>query len=141
MKRIYTFDFIRGFAIVGVPVFHRIIWDFYYQNVGSLEGSSSIGFFLLSLIMNMAGIFYSISGVVNGYMSFKRLKEGKITVKQFLIKSIVAGVSLILIGVFFRYFMLRGIDNVASIKLATGVIQSENRTGVFPYLILYEISV
>ncbi|MHA1112357.1 MAG: DUF418 domain-containing protein [Promethearchaeota archaeon] len=136
MKRIYTFDFFRGIAIIIVPIIHRVIWDYYFQNESPLEGSS-IGFFLFSLIMSMAGIFYCISGVVNGYMSYKRVKEGKMTPKQLLLKGVAAGISFILIGLFFRYFMLRSTDDVVSYVIKTGVIRTDNQTGVLPYLILY----
>ncbi len=138
MKRIYTFDLVRGIAIIGIPLIHRIVWDYYFQNSGSIDGSSSIGFFLISLIMSMAGIFYCISGVVNSFMSYKYLKEGKMTAKQYLIKSFAAGLSFILIGLFFRYFLLRSIDDVVSIKIHfPGEMQTDNATGVIPYLILY----
>ncbi len=136
MRRIYAFDFARGIAIIAVPIIHRVIWDFYFQNLGSLEGNPP-GFFFLSILMSMAGIFYCISGVVNGYMSYSRIKEGKITPKQLLLKGLATGVSLILIGLFFRYFMLRTYDDVVSIRPRLGVPMMENVTGVIPYLILY----
>ncbi|MBN2155192.1 MAG: DUF418 domain-containing protein [Candidatus Lokiarchaeota archaeon] len=136
MKRIYAFDFARGIAIIAVPIIHRIIWDYYCQNLTSLS-NTGLGFTIFSILMGMAGIFYCISGVVNGYMSYSRIKEGKITPKQLFLKGLATGVSFILIGLFFRYFLLRSMDDVVSVRPRLGIYMTENHTGVIPYLILY----
>jgi len=135
MRRIYAFDFARGIAIIAVPIIHRILWDYYFQNDDT--GNTGFGFTVLSIFMGMAGIFYCISGVVNAYMAYSRIKEGKITPKQLFLKGLAAGVSLILIGLFFRYFLLRSVDDVVSVRFLGGSSEHENITGVIPYLILY----
>ena len=137
MKRIHTFDLLRGVAIIIMVIAHRIFWDYYRQNVGAEV--MSISFFIFMLISTMAGIFYCISGAVNSYVNVNRLKDGRLTPKQLLAKSAVTGVMLIVISVVFRYFLLRTTDNVVSIIPGTDTIQHWNETGVLPYLILYGV--
>ena len=86
----------------------------------------------------MAGIFFCISGAVNTYVNFNRLKEGNLTSKQFLLRSFITGITLTIIGLLFRYFLLRTVDNVVSVN-ALGEVLSYNETGVLPYMILYGV--
>jgi peptidoglycan/LPS O-acetylase OafA/YrhL len=136
MKRIYTFDLLRGFAILAVVIIHRVFFDFYAQH-GDAQGLS-VGFFIFTIFSSMAGIFFCISGAVNTYVNFNRLKEGKQTSKQFLLRSFITGITLTIIGLLFRYFLLRTVDNVVSVN-ALGEILSYNETGVLPYMILYGV--
>ena len=133
-RRIYTFDLLRGFAILAVVIIHRVFFDFYAQH-GDAQGLS-VGFFLFTLFSSMAGIFFCISGAVNTYVNFNRLKEGKQTSKQFLLRSFITGLTLTIISLLFRYFLLRTVDNVVSVN-ALGEVLSYNETGVLPYMILY----
>jgi hypothetical protein len=91
------------------------------------------------LLAGMAGIFFCISGAVNSYVNFDRLKEGKLTTRELMAKSTVTGLMLIIISVVFRYFLLRTTDNVVSFIPGTDTIQYWNETGVLPYLILYGV--
>ena len=136
MKRIQTFDLLRGFAILAVVIIHRVWFDFYSQH-GEAQGLS-VGFFLFSLFSSMAGIFFCISGAVNTYVNYDRLKGGKLTSRQFLLNSFVTGITLTVIGLLFRYFLLRSFDNVVSVNGA-GEVLSYNETGVLPYMILYGV--
>ncbi len=137
MKRIYTFDFLRGFAIIAMILFHRILWDYYFQTGGIAGTSDTFGFFIITLFASMAGIFFCISGAVNTYMNFNRLKEGNITPRQVLLKSVVSGFFLIIISLFFLYFMMRNLDDVVMYSPISGNHITWNQTGVLPYLILY----
>ena len=136
MKRIQTFDLVRGFAILAVVLIHRVFFDFYSQH-GEAQILSA-GFFVFSLFSTMAGIFFCISGAVNTYVNFDRLKEGKLTSRQFLLRSFITGITLTVIGLLFRYFLLRTVDNVVSVN-ALGEVLSYNETGVLPYMILYGV--
>lgn len=136
MKRIQTFDLLRGFAILAVIIIHRVWFDFYNQNAGA-QGLS-VDFFLFSLFSSMAGIFFCISGAVNTYVNYNRLKGGKLTSRQFMQNSLVTGLTLTVIGLLFRYFLLRSFDNVVSVN-AAGEVLSYNETGVLPYMILYGV--
>jgi uncharacterized membrane protein len=136
MKRIQTFDLVRGFAILAVVLIHRVFFDFYSQH--SEAQVLSVGFFAFSLFSTMAGIFFCISGAVNTYVNYDRLKEGKLTSRQFLLQSFVTGITLTVIGLLFRYFLLRTVDNVVSVN-ALGEVLSYNETGVLPYMILYGV--
>jgi surface polysaccharide O-acyltransferase-like enzyme len=136
MRRIYTFDLLRGFAILAVVIIHRVFFDYFAQH-GDAQGLS-VGFFLFTLFSSMAGIFFCISGAVNTYVNFNRLKEGKQTSKQFLLRSFITGATLTIIGLLFRYFLLRTFDNVVSVN-ALGEVLSYNETGVLPYMILYGV--
>jgi hypothetical protein len=136
MKRIKTFDLLRGLAILVMVISHRITWDYIYQHPDAQ--AQSMGYFIYTLFSTMAGIFYCISGAVNSYVNFNRLNDGKITSKQLVNKSILTGVVLILISVLFRYFLLRSVDDVVSVS-PLGEVLKYNETGVLPYLILYGI--
>lgn len=136
MKRIFTFDLLRGIAIISVLIIHRIGWDFFYQIPDSVDSMSGI-YFIFIFFATMAGIFYCISGAVNVYVSFNRLEEGKSTAKQILYKNLASGFLLIILSYFFRFFLLRETDNVASINPETGLVIGNNSTGLIPYLILY----
>jgi peptidoglycan/LPS O-acetylase OafA/YrhL len=136
MRRIYTFDLLRGFAILAVVIIHRVYFDYYMQH-GDAQ-ALSIGFFTFTLLSSMAGIFFCISGAVNTYVNFDRLKEGKLSSTQFLQRSFITGITLTIIGLLFRYFLLRSYDNVVSVN-AMGEVLSYNETGVLPYVILYGV--
>jgi surface polysaccharide O-acyltransferase-like enzyme len=137
MKRIQTFDLLRGLAILAMIIIHRIIWDYFRQNPDA--DIYAVGFMMLTLFTNMAGIFFCISGAVNSYVNINRLKEGKITSKQVLFKSFSTGFILIILSVLFRYFLLRTTDNVVSYIPGTETIQHWNETGVLPYMVLYGV--
>jgi surface polysaccharide O-acyltransferase-like enzyme len=137
MKRIHTFDLVRGLAILAMVIIHRIIWDYYRQDPDA--DIFSVGFLILTLFTNMAGIFFCISGAVNSYVNINRLDEGKVTSKQVLFKSFSTGFILLILSLLFRYFLLRTTDNVVSYIPGTETIQHWNETGVLPYMILYGV--
>lgn len=137
MKRIQTFDLLRGLAIVAMILIHRIIWDYYRQNPDA--DIYAVGFMILTLFTNMAGIFFCISGAVNSYVNINRLKEGRISSKQVLFKSFSTGFILIILSLLFRYFLLRTTDDVVSYIPGTETIQHWNETGVLPYMVLYGV--
>ena len=136
MKRIKTFDILRGVAILVMVISHRIVWDYIYQHPEAQ--AQSIGYFIFTLFSTMAGIFYCISGSVNSYINFNRLKDGKITSSQLVKRSIATALLLILISLLFRYFLLRSVDDVVSVNPLGEVLQY-NETGVLPYLVLYGV--
>jgi len=115
---------------------HRILWDYMRQHADAQ--AMSIGLLIFTLFAGMAGIFYCISGAVNSYVNFNRLREGKITSKQILLKGFATGFLLIIISVLFRYFLQRTIDDVASVN-PLGEVLFYNETGVLPYMILYGV--
>jgi hypothetical protein len=137
MRRIQTFDLLRGLAILAMVVIHRIIWDFYRQNPEA--DIFSVGFLILTLFTNMAGIFFCISGAVNSYVNINRLKEGRVTSKQVLLKSFSTGFILLILSLLFKYFLLRTTDNIVSFIPGTDTIQYWNETGVLPYMVLYGV--
>lgn len=136
MRRIYTFDLVRGFAILAMVIIHRVYFDFYMQH-GDAQGLS-VGFFIFALFSTMAGIFFCISGAVNTYVNYNRLKDGNLSNKDFLLRSFASGFLLVIINFFMVYFLLRSFDNVVSVNSA-GEVLSYNETGVLPYLILYGV--
>ncbi len=138
MKRLRTFDIMRGLAILFVVLGHRIYWDYYRQNADALN-TITPALVIFTMVLTMAGIFFCISGAVNTYVNFSRLKEGKLTPKQVLVKSLITGFMLVLISVFFRFVLLRTTDDVVSIIQGTTMIQWWNETGIVPYSILYGV--
>ncbi|MHA1983624.1 MAG: hypothetical protein ACW967_04650 [Candidatus Hodarchaeales archaeon] len=125
MKRYITFDFIRGFGIIAVIIFHRIVWDYYYTNSG-LETTTELKLDLLGILflfLSMAGIFYVISGAVNSYVNFNRLRSNQISIKQLISSGWITGLSLILISYVFRFLFFRAI---------------KDWTALISYYVLYE---
>jgi len=137
MKRIQTFDLLRGLAIIAMVIIHRIIWDYYRQHPEAQI--LSVGFLIFTLFTNMAGIFFCISGAVNSYVNINRLKSGQLTTKQVLLKSLSTGLILLVISLLFKYFLLRTTDNIVSFIPGTDTIQHWNETGVLPYMVLYGV--
>ncbi len=137
MKRIQTFDLLRGLAILAMVIIHRIIWDYYRQHPDA--EIFSVGFLIFTLFTNMAGIFFCISGAVNSYVNLNRLKEGQLTSKQVLLKSFSTGFILLILSLLFKYFLLRTTDNIVSFIPGTDTIQYWNETGVLPYMVLYGV--
>jgi hypothetical protein len=137
MKRIQTFDLLRGFAILAMVVIHRIIWDYFRQHPEA--EIFSVGFIIFTLFTNMAGIFFCISGAVNSYVNINRLKEGQFSSKQVLLKSFSTGFILLILSLLFKYFLLRTTDNIVSFIPGTETIQYWNETGVLPYMVLYGV--
>jgi surface polysaccharide O-acyltransferase-like enzyme len=137
MKRIRSFDLLRGLAIVAMVLIHRIIWDYVRQNPEA--DVTALSFLIFTLFTNMAGIFFCISGAVNSYVNVNRLRKGQVTSRQVLFKSFSAGIILIFLSLLFRYFLLRTTDNVVSYIPGTDTIQYWNETGVLPYMVLYGV--
>jgi hypothetical protein len=125
LKRYVTFDFIRGFGIIAVIIFHRIVWDYYYTNSG-LETTTELKLDLLGILflfLSMAGIFYVISGAVNNYVNYNRLRNNQISIKQLITSGWITGLSLILISYIFRFLFFRAI---------------KDWTALISYFVLYE---
>jgi peptidoglycan/LPS O-acetylase OafA/YrhL len=126
-ERIYTFDIIRGIAIMLVVVFHRMLWDYFFPNYTG--GEPPLGLSLLVLFLTMAGIFYVISGAVNSYMIHKRLSSGRSSVREVILGGWITGIILISFNVLLRSIFSRTIDDVTS--------SYDNATGFLTYFILY----
>jgi len=137
MKRIQTFDLLRGLAIIAMVIIHRIIWDYYRQHPEA--EILSVAFIIFTLFTNMAGIFFCISGAVNSYVNINRLKSGQLNSKQVLLKSFSTGFILLILSLLFKYFLLRTTDNIVSFIPGTDTIQYWNETGVLPYMVLYGV--
>jgi hypothetical protein len=118
-------------------IIHRIIWDYYRQHPEAEIFSAA--FIILTLFTNMAGIFFCISGAVNSYVNINRLKEGKLSGNQVLLKSFSTGFILLILSLLFKYFLLRTTDNIVSYIPGTDTIQYWNETGVLPYMVLYGV--
>ncbi|MHA2295551.1 MAG: heparan-alpha-glucosaminide N-acetyltransferase domain-containing protein [Candidatus Hodarchaeales archaeon] len=129
MKRYTTFDFIRGIGIIAVIIVHRIVWDYYYTNSGLIP-TSEIKLDLLGILflfLSMAGIFYVMSGAVNTYVNFNRLKENQISIHQLIISGWITGLSLIVISYIFRFLLFRSIKDWTAL-ITYFVLYGEIRT-------------
>ncbi len=134
IDRIFTFDFVRGGAIIGILIFHRVLWDWFFQTFdGSTELPPEIG--ILYIFITMAGIFYVISGAVYSFMIYKRLVARKITEKQVILGGWVTGFLLIGYSAIMRIFLIRFLDDTMPLVIADPTL--ENGTGILPYLILH----
>jgi len=130
-KRFITFDLVRGIAIIGVIVFHRMLWDFYAPTrlaSGNFEISLAEGF--LIFFFSMAGVFYVISGCVTAYVTYHRLSSGRNKPKHIIYGGWVTGLSLIGFHYIFRLFFVRATDTDTAI--ITYFIFSGTYQGISP---------
>ncbi|MFW9967084.1 MAG: hypothetical protein ACFFEA_08010 [Candidatus Thorarchaeota archaeon] len=135
IERIFTFDLVRGGAIIGILVFHRVLWDWFFTTYTGGELPLEIG--LLYLFITMAGIFYVITGSVYAFMIHKRLSAGKITEKQVILGGWVNGLLLIAYSYVMRIFLIRFLDDTMPLVILDPTLQ--NGTGILPYLILHGV--
>jgi hypothetical protein len=133
IERIFTFDLVRGGAIIGILIFHRVLWDWFFQTYAGGELPLEIA--LLYLFITMAGIFYVISGSVYAFMILKRLSAGKITEKQVILGGWVTGFLLIGYSYIMRIFLIRFLDDTMPLVVMDSSLQ--NGTGILTYLILH----
>ncbi|WP_455142169.1 hypothetical protein [Candidatus Hodarchaeum mangrovi] len=133
IDRIYTFDFIRGGAIIAVVFIHRILWDYYFgfYSGGAIHPEIAI----MYLFITMAGIFYVISGAVNAYMIYKRLITGQIKSKLVIISGWIMGLLMIGYSFFYRAFLIRFLDDSMPVVIKEETLS--NGTGILPYLLLF----
>jgi hypothetical protein len=128
INRIFTFDLVRGSAIIGVLFIHRVLYDYFFQTYVGGDIPSEIG--LMYIFISMAGIFYIVSGAVYGFMIHSRLSTGKITERQVVLGGLVTGLMLVFYSYFYRIFLMRFIDDTMPFALYNG-------TGFIPYFILH----
>ncbi len=133
IDRIFTFDLIRGGAIISVVFIHRILWDYYFGFYSGGAISSEIA--ILYLFITMAGIFYVISGAVNAYMIYKRLITGQITSRLVIISGCIMGLLIIGYSFFYRAFLTRSLDDTMPVIVMEETLS--NGTGIVPYLLLF----
>jgi hypothetical protein len=79
-KRIFSLDVIKGIAVLGVVIFHRILFDYSVTYKIANEGLEAEAwqyalFAVFGIFLSMAGIFYLLSGTVNSYSFSKRLSS------------------------------------------------------------------
>jgi hypothetical protein len=133
IERIFTFDLVRGGAIIGILIFHRVLWDWFFATYTGGELPLEVA--LLYLFITMAGIFYVISGSVYAFMIHKRLSAGKITEKQVIIGGCVTGLLLIAYSHIMRIFLIRFLDDTMPLVIMDSSLQ--NGTGILTYFILH----
>jgi len=134
IERIFTFDFIRGGAIIGILIFHRVLWDWFFQTFdGTTDLPPEIA--ILYLFITMAGIFYVISGAVYSFMIHKRLSSGNLSEKQVILGGWATGLILIVYSSIMRIFLIRFIDDTMPLAQVDPTLG--NGTGILPYLILH----
>jgi hypothetical protein len=133
IERIFTFDLVRGGAIIGILIFHRVLWDWFFQTYTGGELPLEIA--LLYLFITMAGIFYVITGSVYAFMIHKRLFSGKITEKQVILGGWVTGFLLIAYSYIMRIFLIRFLDDTMPLVIMDSSLQ--NGTGILTYFALH----
>jgi hypothetical protein len=133
IERIFTFDLVRGGAIIGILIFHRVLWDWFFQSYAGGELPLEIALFYL--FITMAGIFYVISGSVYAFMIHKRLSAGKITETQVILGGWVTGFVLIAYSYLMRVFLIRFLDDTMPLVIMDSSLQ--NGTGLLTYFVLH----
>ncbi|MHA1906924.1 MAG: hypothetical protein ACW98Y_06495 [Candidatus Thorarchaeota archaeon] len=133
INRIFTFDLVRGGAIIGILFFHRVLWDYFFATYAGGDIPPEIG--LLYIFITMAGIFYVITGAVYGFMIYTRLNAGKITEKQVVLGGFVTGVLLIVYSYVFRFMLIRFLDDTMPLVNLDPTLS--NGTGFLTYFILH----
>jgi hypothetical protein len=121
----------KGLAIMGVVIVHRILWDYFGLNPIPLDQVLREGaiFFLFA---SMGAFFFVASGAVNSYVIYQRLKTSRNTPKQLILGGLITGLSLIVFTYIQEIFLVRGLDDVT-----TQSPGFENSTSIIPYFILY----
>lgn len=99
LKRIRIIDSMRGIAIIVMLFFHsNYYWDSPYSKEEMNEQLQKPGPIIAMFFAKFAGFFAVISGMANAYSIQSRLDQGKSRIRDILIKSIVAGLWIILLG-------------------------------------------
>ena len=133
IERIFTFDLVRGGAIIGILIFHRVLWDWFFQTYTGGELPLEVA--LLYLFITMAGIFYVITGSVYAFMIQKRLTSSKIIEKQVVLGGWVTGLLLMAYSYLMRIFLIRFLDDTMPLVEMDSSLQ--NGTGLLTYFILH----
>ncbi|UCE10904.1 MAG: hypothetical protein JSW61_02955 [Candidatus Thorarchaeota archaeon] len=133
IDRIHTFDLLRGGAIIGILVFHRVLWDYFFSSYTGGAIPPEIG--VMYLFITMAGIFYVISGAVNAYMIQKRLTLKRISARVLVAGGWITGILMLLYSLAFRVLLLRFIDDsMPLVQMDDSLI---NLTGILPYYLMF----
>lgn len=77
MKRIYTLDYLRGFAALLILIYHYLTWSGY--DFGAETALRRVGFYGVT-------IFYMLSGLTLFYVYEGRLEINKVSLKAFFLK-------------------------------------------------------
>jgi exopolysaccharide production protein ExoZ len=78
-NRLYNLDYLRGFAALGIMVYHYFTWGFGLYNPHTFLGR--VGVYGVS-------IFYVLSGLTLYYVYYSKMKPDLIDLKEFFIKRI-----------------------------------------------------
>jgi hypothetical protein len=105
IKRIYSVDVIRGIAIMSIVIFHRFHYDLL---AGYMLKRSEWLLSSFLFLMMMAGIFYLVTGMVNGYLLYHRIVLQGQSSKKILLGQLATGLWILLSHYFYRTFLMNG---------------------------------
>ncbi len=99
-KRLLSIDIIRGLAIIGILFFHPLVYGVWHTEANALSIIHPfvvVAFFPIIVLLTWGGGFLLISGVVNSYNIYLRLKRG-LTFKDASLPVILNSAFLLLIS-------------------------------------------
>ncbi|MBD3191268.1 MAG: DUF1624 domain-containing protein [Candidatus Heimdallarchaeota archaeon] len=110
LRRILTFDFLRGIAVF-LMVFVHVIqhvydeqWAFNFDILFKQPFYTIIGVFLLAFLGTWAGLFLLISAAVNSYSLTRKVKKGQSPLKV-LKYQILGGFALLIVSIIVECFI------------------------------------
>jgi len=116
-KRLYSFDFLRGAAILGIICVHRLHYSWtvmssktaIHQN---FHGLNAIFIVFAITLFTMAGLFYLITGAVNAYSIFNRFSQRTITTGKIIRSGFFTGGWFIFLHLVQRTFFMNGFRTI-----------------------------
>lgn len=112
-RRILSIDVLRGLGIMVIIVIHRIHYTWTGMRNPEILKSQFSGpwapviVFTIALF-TMAGIFYFISGLVNAYAMYARVRSGKSTAQKAMMGGIAGGLWIFMVNYVQRIFFMNG---------------------------------
>jgi exopolysaccharide production protein ExoZ len=118
MKRIYNLDYLRGFAAIGIMLYHFTMWSSYSEFTADAF-NVRVGIFFVN-------IFYILSGLTLYLVYNKHLGDSKTEVYQYLKKR--------LFRIFPLFWVVTIVSIVISRKIPDCIILFLNLTGLFGFI-------
>ena len=112
-KRLLSIDILRGIAIVGLILIHRIHYNWSGMRTheslkGYMEGPMLALIIFFILLLSMAGIFYFMTGMVNAYSMQKRVMSGKSSWSKAMFFGMAGGFWIFVMNYVQRIFFMNG---------------------------------
>jgi len=114
-KRILSIDILRGLGIMTIIIIHRLHYHWtglQHRNAVHEHFSSMWAPLIIAVIVlfTMAGIFYFISGIVNTYSFYHRIKRNPDQIRKTVAGGVAGGLWLLILNYVYRLFFSNGFN-------------------------------